>query len=174
MTSIEGIDRIAPTHRPDGKPIGYQTWRDLLFLHWRVPVEEIQALLPAELTVDTFEGEAWVGIVPFKMRNIRPRWSPAIPGISNFYETNVRTYVHQQGKNPGVWFFSLDASSNLAVKIARWKWNLNYFKALMPQHLASGHFAIRESSSEEVKMSRLLNDRSAPSRFESQNSITSS
>lgn len=102
-----------------------------MFLHWRVPAEDIQALLPTGLTVDTFEGEAWVGLVPFKMRRIRPWWSPSIPGISNFYETNVRTYVHYRGKDPGVWFFSLDASSRLAVSIARWKWSLNYFLASM-------------------------------------------
>lgn len=72
-----------------------------------------------------------MGLVPFKMRKIRPWWSPPVPGISNFYETNVRTYVHHRGKDPGVWFFSLDASSSLAVSVARWRWNLNYFKATM-------------------------------------------
>jgi uncharacterized protein len=127
----DGIDRLAPARRPGTKPVGYQSWRDLVFLHWRVPAEELQPLLPDGLTVDTFQGDAWVGLVPFKMRKIRPWWSPPIPGISNFLETNVRTYVHCDGEHPGVWFFSLDASSRLAVRVARWKWNLNYFPALM-------------------------------------------
>lgn len=83
------------------------------------------------MTVDTFDGDAWVGLVPFKMRKVRPWWSPPVPGISSFYETNVRTYVHHRGQDPGVWFFSLDAASSLAVRVARWKWNLNYFKATM-------------------------------------------
>ncbi|HSG72953.1 MAG TPA: DUF2071 domain-containing protein, partial [Planctomycetaceae bacterium] len=131
LRALAEIDRISPIIRPDEKLIGYHTWLDLLFLHWRVPADEIQALLPPELTVDTFEGDAWVGLVPFKMRKIRPWWSPPVPGISNFYETNVRTYVHHRGKDPGVWFFSLDASSSLAVSVARWRWNLNYFKATM-------------------------------------------
>lgn len=125
------IDRITPTLRPADKPIGFHRWSDLIFLHWRLPAEQIRPLLPERLTLDTFDGFAWVGLVPFKMRNIRPWWSCPVPGISNFYETNVRTYVHLDGRDPGVWFFSLDASSTLAVKVARWRWKLAYYKAAM-------------------------------------------
>ena len=125
------IDRIAPTRRPEGSPIGYQSWRDLLFVHWRVPAEEIRPLLPESLTVDTFDGSAWVGLVPFAMFGVRPWWSPSIPGISNFLETNVRTYVHKDGADPGVWFFSLEAANSLAVRIARWGWKLPYFRSRM-------------------------------------------
>lgn len=126
-----GIDRLAPTRRPRDTQIGYQQWRNLAFAHWSVDVAELQPLLPPSLTVDTWNGRAWVGLVPFQMRNVRPRFLPAVPGISNFPETNVRTYVHHHGQNPGVWFFSLDAAHSLAVRIARWKWHLNYFRSDM-------------------------------------------
>jgi len=129
--STDNIDRIAPTRKPEGSPIGYQTWKDLTFIHWRVSAEEIQKLLPDALTVDTFDGSAWIGLVPFAMRNVRPWWSPVVPGISHFLETNVRTYVHKDGADPGVWFLSLEASKSLAVRVARRFWKLNYYFARM-------------------------------------------
>lgn len=125
------IDRISPTQRPAGPLAGYHTWTDLTFLHWRVPAADVQRLLPPTLTVDTFEGDAWIGLVPFYMSNIRPWWAPALPGLSWFCETNVRTYVHREGRDPGVWFFSLDASNSIAVRAARWGWSLPYFRADM-------------------------------------------
>jgi hypothetical protein len=94
-------------------------------------VESIQALVPAGLTVDTFEGRAYVGVVPFTMRDVAPWWSPPVPGISNFHELNVRTYVHHEGRNPGVWFFSLDAAKLIAVLAARAAWHLPYYWAAM-------------------------------------------
>jgi uncharacterized protein YqjF (DUF2071 family) len=125
------IDRLAPALRPAGRPAGFQRWRDLLFLHWEVPQDALERLLPKELTVDTFDGKAWVGVVPFTMRDVAPRWSPSVPGISHFHELNVRTYVHYEGKNPGVWFFSLDAAKTLAVIVARTGWALPYHRASM-------------------------------------------
>ncbi len=125
------IDRITPTMRPEGIGAQRQTWLDLLFLHWRVPASVLRPLLPAALEVDTFEGEAFVGVVPFTMRGVRPVWAPSVPGISNFHETNVRTYVHFEGRDPGVWFFSLDAANRLAVWIARTFWHLPYHHAEM-------------------------------------------
>lgn len=92
---------------------------------------EIQKLLPAGLTVDTFDGKAWVGIVPFYMQKIRPVWSPSVPYISNFLELNVRTYAYDQSGNPGVWFLSLDASRLLAVQVARKVFRLPYHWAKM-------------------------------------------
>jgi len=120
------IDRISPTQRPKGRPVQYQKWQTLLFLHWRVPVSMLRTLIPQSLEIDTFEGSAFVGLVPFTMRGVRPVWTPSVPGISNFHETNVRTYVHFQGRDPGVWFFSLDAASRLAVWLARTFWRLPY------------------------------------------------
>ncbi|MDA7979386.1 MAG: DUF2071 domain-containing protein [Pirellulales bacterium] len=124
-------ERLAMRQQPSSRPIGFHHWSDLTFLHWRLPATEIARLIPAELTLDTWDGDAWVGLVPFFMSGVRPWWSPAMPGVSNFAETNVRTYVHHDGLGPGVWFFSLDAASSLAVRLARWRWNLNYFRATM-------------------------------------------
>ena len=100
-------------------------------MHWRFPAAEVAKLLPPELTLDTWEGDAWIGLVPFHMTGIRPWWFPPIPGVSAFAETNVRTYVHHRGGEPGVWFFSLDAARSLPVRVARWKWHLPYYRAEM-------------------------------------------
>ncbi len=133
------IDRISPTLRPRGRPVQYQRWQTLLFLHWRVPVSVLRPLIPPSLEIDTFEGVAFVGLVPFTMRGVRPVWSPPVPGVSNFHETNVRTYVHFQGRDPGVWFFSLDAASRLAVWIARTFWRLPYhFSRMSLKHQPEG------------------------------------
>lgn len=126
-----------PSHRPTERPkpaghgVMYQQWRDLLFLHWEYSAEAIQATLPEGLTVGTFEGRAYLGIVPFFMRNIRPRFLPAVPGVSNFLELNLRTYVRDRAGVPGVWFYSLDANQWLAVKIARHLFHLPYQHAKM-------------------------------------------
>jgi uncharacterized protein YqjF (DUF2071 family) len=107
-----------------------QTWRDLLFAHWSYPVDEIRAVVPEQLPLDTFDGRAWVGVVPFKLENLRARGLPALPHVSSFPELNVRTYVTVDGK-PGVYFFSLDAANQLAVMGARALFHLNYFHAEM-------------------------------------------
>ncbi len=128
---MDDKQRIAPTRRPRGRAIGHHHWSDLLFVHWRVRPDVIAPLLPRELTLDTWEGDAWVGLVPFHMSGVRPWWSPPVPGISAFHETNVRTYVYHKDQGPGVWFFSLEASSSLAVCVARWRWSLPYFRSTM-------------------------------------------
>jgi uncharacterized protein YqjF (DUF2071 family) len=127
----EGIDRDAPTRRPPRHPVMHQTWSHLLFLHWSVPVASLRPLVPPGLEVDTFEGRAYVGLIPFTMTGVRPAGVPAIPGLSRTHEVNVRTYVHRNGRDPGVWFFSLDANHRLAVLGARWFWSLPYFHARM-------------------------------------------
>ena len=119
-----------PRARPKGRPAGFQRWQQLLFLHWRLAPDVVQRLLPEGLEVDTFEGDAYVGIVPFTMRDVSPWWSPSVPGISNFHELNVRTYVRRNGE-PGVWFFALEAAASLAVLIARTFWHLPYHRASM-------------------------------------------
>lgn len=123
------MDRIAPTRRPAEANAGTQRWRDLLFLHWEVPASSLRPLVPAELELDCFEGRAFVGVVPFLMRAIRPSWWPG--PTFNFYETNLRTYVQHRGDAPGVYFFSLEASSWLAVQAARSGWGLPYHHATM-------------------------------------------
>lgn len=125
------IDRVSVTGRPSARPIGFQTWTNLAFAHWKVPVEVLRPLVPERLTIDTFGGSAWLAVVPFQMSGVRPAWYPFQAGYFSFPETNVRTYVHLEGRDPGVWFLSLDAASRLAVWIARWNWNLNYFFASM-------------------------------------------
>ena len=130
-TTLDAVDRVSPTRRPDDRVVMLQNWRHLLFLHWAVPIEELRPHVPPELEIDTFNGLAFVGLVPFTMTGIRPLWAPAVPPISNFHEVNVRTYVHHRGADPGVWFFSLDAASAFAVRIARAMWKLPYHLARM-------------------------------------------
>lgn len=121
-------DRLAPTRRPPGLPAGYQEWRRLLFLHWPVPVAALRPLVPAHLSLDLYEGTAYVGLVPFWVQAARPLGVPRAFGLA-FLETNVRTYVHVDGRDPGVYFFSLDAASVLAVIGARLTLGLPYFLA---------------------------------------------
>ena len=85
------IDRVSGAVRPDGKPAGYQLWRDLLFLHWEVPASLLQSLIPKPLVVDEFEGKAFIGLVPFVMKNVRPRWWTLGAGF-NFSRTNMKSY----------------------------------------------------------------------------------
>jgi uncharacterized protein YqjF (DUF2071 family) len=106
-----------------------QTWRELLFAHWPVPPEALRGAVPCELPIDTWDGQAWIAIVPFRLSVIRPRGTPPVPALSTFLELNVRTYVTLGGK-PGVYFFSLDAGSPLAVVGAR-SLAINYFYAWM-------------------------------------------
>lgn len=109
-------------------------WLNLLFMHWPLPVEALRGLVPPKLQIDTFDGHAWVGLVPFTMRSVLPWIVPGVRGVSDvrgfsaFHECNVRTYVTHDGE-PGVWFFSLDAASRFASWGARKFWRLPYFDA---------------------------------------------
>lgn len=107
-----------------------QSWHHLLFAHWRVDAGALRNLVPAALPIDLYKGEAWIGVVPFHMTNVAPRGLPNIPFVSSFPELNVRTYITLDGK-PGVYFFSLDAGSTIAVTAARTMFGLPYFNATM-------------------------------------------
>lgn len=107
-----------------------QTWRDLLFAHWPVLPATLRPHVPPTLHLESFEGTAWLAITPFRMTGVRARGMPALPGLSEFPEINVRTYVSFGGK-PGVYFFSLDAANLLAVQAARLAFHLPYFHAEM-------------------------------------------
>ena len=134
--------RLAERERPEGAPVMRQRWARLLFLHWEWDAEEIQRTLPPGLSVDLHEGRAWVGVVPFFMERVRPRGLPAVPGLSNFLELNVRTYVHDAQGRPGVWFYSLDANQWLAVTIARKFFFLPYQHAAMSATVSAGTGAV--------------------------------
>lgn len=118
------------SHRPWALPaapwIMAQNWRDLLFAHWSVSAEALRKHIPKKLELELFDGQAWIGIVPFTMTGVRLRCTPSVPWLSEFPELNVRTYVSADGK-PGVWFFSLDAANPIAVELARIWFHLPYF-----------------------------------------------
>lgn len=127
-------------------------WQDLLFAHWPIPAASLRPVVPDGLEIDTFDGTAWVGIVPLRMSQVRGRCLPPLPRVSAFPELNVRTYVVRHGR-PGVWFFSLDAAQPLAVRAARRLWGLNYLHAKM---------ACRSESDGRVRYSSHRSDRTAP------------
>jgi uncharacterized protein YqjF (DUF2071 family) len=133
------------------------SWHDLLFMHWPLPPRVVSALLPRGLEVDTFDGAAWVGVVPFRMTNVGMRGTPEMPGISSFAELNVRTYA-KHGDKAGVWFLSLDAASRLAVAGARALFHLPYFHA-------SIDFSAREDGWIGYRSNR-SDRRSGPARFD--------
>ncbi len=107
-----------------------QSWQKLLFAHWAIDPNTIRPLIPKQLELDTFDGKAWIGVVPFLMNHVHLRGMPEVPMTNRFPELNVRTYVCQ-GDKAGVWFFSLDAKSRLAVRVARMLFRLPYHDARM-------------------------------------------
>ena len=145
-----------PWPLPGGSWVMGQTWDDLLFAHWRAPAGPLRALLPEGLELDLFENEAWVGVTPFRLTGLRARGLPPLPFVSSFLELNTRTYVTAGGK-PGIWFFSLDASSELAVQAARFGYKLPYFRAEMRAEWEGDVLAYR---------SRRLDPRGAPAAWQ--------
>lgn len=130
--------RLAARERPSSSMVGKQRWSELLFAHWKIDAPTVQATLPRGLFVDTFAGDAYIGVVPFFMQRVRPAWLPPLPWISWFLELNVRTYVHDENGNPGVWFYSLDCNQPIAVAIARHFFHLPYFHASMSAKRQAG------------------------------------
>jgi uncharacterized protein YqjF (DUF2071 family) len=116
--------------QPAGPWVMVQRWHHLLFAHWRCPITDLRPLIPAPLEIDTYDGSAWVGVIPFYMSGVRMRLTPPLPTAHAFEELNVRTYVTLDGR-PGVWFFSLDCASSLAVIGARIGIYLPYYRAAM-------------------------------------------
>src|SRR5579859_1087054 len=121
-----------------------QSWSDLLFAHWPIPTDVMRKAVPQPLELDTFEGQAWLGVVPFVINGLRARFIPPIPGFSGFLEINLRTYV-TLGGIPGVFFFSLDAAKRWAVIGARATYYLPYFHAAMRMDHAEGGWIGYES-----------------------------
>jgi len=134
QTDVTKLTDHRPWPLPTSPWIMVQSWLDLLFAHWPIPVDAMQALIPPQLTLDTFEGNAWVGVVPFRMKDVRPRGMQSVPWLSAFPEFNIRTYVRSSDPvdpKPGVYFFSLDAGNPVAVSVARTFFLLPYFNAKM-------------------------------------------
>ncbi len=128
-------------HRPWPPParpwVMHMRWASLAFLHWPVPARVFEGRIPSPLRLETFDGSAWLGVVPFEMQESGLRWLPPIPVARRFAELNVRTYV-TDGTKRGVWFLSLDAASPVAVAIARSWFHLPYFRARMECTAAAG------------------------------------
>jgi uncharacterized protein YqjF (DUF2071 family) len=123
------VERSAPLRPTLDRWVWSQLWRDVLFLHWRVPLGFLRALVPADLVIDEFRGETWVSLVWFRLK-IRPRWLPYLPGFSALVEANLRTYVRYQGR-PGIWFLSVHADNAFAIRLARWLTPIPYAQAQM-------------------------------------------
>lgn len=135
MSSPTLEDRLAVrTPQPDDTLVMHQEWHDLLFLHWEIEADLLASTIPEGLHLDTYEGRAFLGVVPFYMKNVRPRYCPAVGSISNFLEMNLRTYVYDDKGQPGVWFYSLDANQKLAVGVARRLFHLPYQHSDMEAH----------------------------------------
>jgi uncharacterized protein YqjF (DUF2071 family) len=122
-----------------------QHWREVLFLHWQLPVDVVRPHVPAGLEIDTQNGLAWVSIVPFRMARVRPRWLPPVPAMSNFLELNLRTYVRRDDK-PGIYFLSIHAGKRLAVRLARSFSPLPYVYARMAFEAQAEHFRFQSWS----------------------------
>jgi hypothetical protein len=137
MRDVPDQVRLRMRERPPGRRVMRQIWRHLGFLHWRVDPADVAPLLPPGLEVDTFEGAAYVGIVPFTIPLTRAGLL-GLPMAPAFHEINLRTYVHQGGRGPGVWFWSLDATSRLAVMGARIGYGLPYFAADIAMAVGEG------------------------------------
>lgn len=126
--SVRRID-----HRP--WPIPARGWmlghtlEEALIAHWRVPVDAVRPHVPAGLDVETYDGSAWLGIVPFRVSALRARGLLPVPRLSKFLQLNVRTFVSAGGERPGIWFLSLDVSSRVAVEAARRAYELPFFHA---------------------------------------------
>jgi uncharacterized protein YqjF (DUF2071 family) len=125
---LTDLNRLALRERPAERPLMHQSWGKLLFMHWRCDAERLRPLLPERLEIDTFDGSAWIAVVPFTMWDTRALFLPPVPGFRAMHELNVRTYVHFEGV-PGVWFFSLDCNSAAAVWGARTFYFLPYYNA---------------------------------------------
>ncbi len=145
-----------PWPLPDRPWLMTQTWNELLFAHWPISQELLKPLLPDKLELDTYNNQAWIGVVPFTMNNIRLRGLPQIPYTSAFHELNVRTYV-KVGDKAGVYFFSLDAAHRLAVEAARAIFHLPYQYA---------HIELNESKESLIHyFSRRRDRRANPAQF---------
>jgi uncharacterized protein len=166
MTPVADHERARMRERPTERPIMRQIWRHLGFLHWPIAADAIARVLPPGLEVDTFDGVAYLGIVPFTIPLTRAAGWPRAPLAPAFHELNLRTYVHRGGREPGVWFFSLDAASRLAVMGARVAYHLPYFYAAIAMDVAGGGEGAGDDGGEtEIEYRSRRRSRTADARF---------
>jgi uncharacterized protein YqjF (DUF2071 family) len=136
------------THRPWPLPARQWSmtmrWHDLLFIHWPLDPGILRPLIPPFLELDVYDAKAWLGVVPFRMTGVRPRFAPPLPCFSSFAEINVRTYVTAAGKR-GVWFFSLDAANRPAVWAARRFFHLPYYFARISSEHVDGRIVYQSA-----------------------------
>src|SRR3954447_16952046 len=133
----------APPAPRVSRPVMYHRWDLISFLHWRYPPAVVEPLLPRGLRLETFDGSAWIGLTPFLMRGVRAPGVPAVPWLSRFPETNVRTYVRDERGRSGIWFLSLDAARLPAVLAARAGYRLPYFWSDMAVRVADHRILYR-------------------------------
>lgn len=153
------VDRIGPTVRPNRRAVMHQHWQDVTFLHWAIPPERLRPRLPAGLELDVHEGMAYLGLTLLTVSSARPAWLPPVPILSSFHEINLQTYVHSGGRDPGIWLFSRDASSALAVALARAFYGLPYYWARIAVDVipgASDGPAVIEYSLEPTQLGQAL------------------
>ena len=141
------------------KHILNQSWQDISFMHWKVDKNLLSKNIPKGLILDLYEDEAYVGVIPFMMKNVRPRWAMSIPFVSNFPEFNIRTYV-KAGKTKGVFFLTLDAQSIITRIYATGVYHLPY--------RYSRGYVNRNSKTFQWKSSRLWSDYSLEGYCESE------
>ena len=170
------LDLLSDTkHRPFALPAGnwqyYQEWNNALFLHWKVPFEELRSCVPENLELDEFEGEFYVSLVAFRMQKIRPKNLPSVNFISDFEEINLRTYVVKDGK-AGVYFMNIEAENYLSAWVARKLSGLPYEKSKISRignqfnstnklknFKLHAEFEIREILSEKSHLDKWLTER---------------
>lgn len=144
QAAVTELAEHRPWPLPDEPWTSAQSWVDLAFLHWRADPDEVRRLLPGSVELETFDGAAWIGIVPFLITGLRLRGLPPLPLLSTFPELNVRTYVTRNGK-PGIWFFSLDAASTWFAEAAKKIYRLPYERARMRCQRSGDHVEYESS-----------------------------
>jgi hypothetical protein len=132
--TIEGQTAHRPWPKPGGPWIMFQSWRSLLFAHWALPAAALRSHVPSPLVLEEFDGSAWLGLTPFLLTGLHARGLPPLPGLSEFPEMNLRTYV-RYGSRPGIFFFALDAANAAAVAAAKLVYRLPYRRAEMSMKL---------------------------------------
>lgn len=143
-TSADAIEEVSPDPPMlDRRTVMQQRWDELAYFHWPYEPSDVQRLLPDELTVDTFDGSAWVGLIPFEMRNVRLGPTPPVPYLGSFIEVNVRTYVRDRLGRRSVWFFSLDVPRSAIVGVARTVFSLPYCWAAAEHTVVGVHHRYR-------------------------------